>query len=766
MDVREGLNHCLHSAVILVGTKGHWRFPMNSGLVMVVFLLGLMPSFGLEDVWIEADMDYSPTSVGDPYRQLDIYTLVEAQDWPVMIYVHGGGWHTGDKRSVHEKPQAFLERGYVFVSVNYRLSPQVAFPTHAQDVAEAIAWVEEHVELYGGDPKRLFLMGHSAGGHLVALMATDERYLAAHGLLPTHLSGIIANDTAVYDLVGLGDDNAGVLPPLFAYTFGEDPEFWAFASPSRYVFSEKGIPPMICLYSAGQSVDQVNPERESSARAFVSLMNRENKMASVIGDVFRTHEEINQWFGLSGDWITEECFAFLDQVSTFSNFQFRRDCLVGTNDRFGQWLGGTEIMTLQTHQGKLFAGNGFWHEDPDQGSSGNPQIWVKHASGLPWQVEHTFPRPGRVGSMKSLTLTTDRWGSPLSSPVTLFLASPQMVMDGRTRVYVRHDATGTWMETIIDHPPVEDALQAYARTMTCHLDEQTGIHHVFAGTAASGLFRGAYDPQAPGWLVWEGLPELTGSGRMVAMAEANGELYLSVGSNGNPQDRDGGLFRRVDGPNPTWEFLWEWPVIEGKGPGLRGLTAVPDPEGQPHEVLLGSLEGPGVMVKIDPERSHEVSVELDFKQWFIEQWGSLGGSATLAAYNEMTAAEDPRTLAPVHLIGLFINHPNSPGSPYNGSYFLIRNASGAYAWAAIGDAHHPLADGMSLRGTRSLVVSPFAKERGRVLYAGGFDAAGGPWQNSAWIFRGSLPQEGLNLREGHSFPLSRVPTFVGPPGSD
>lgn len=96
----------------------------------------------------------------------------------------GRGWSEGDKAAVALKPEACFNRGYALVSVNYRLTPQAVFPAHAEDVAAAVAWVYAHAGEHGIDRNRLFLMGHSAGAHLVALVSTDGRYLAAHGLTP------------------------------------------------------------------------------------------------------------------------------------------------------------------------------------------------------------------------------------------------------------------------------------------------------------------------------------------------------------------------------------------------------------------------------------------------------------------------------------------------------------------------------------------------------------------------------------------------------
>ena len=110
---------------------------------------------------------------------LDVYSPHNAHGLPVVFWIHGGGWQGGDKTDVQVKPRAFTDHGFVFVSTNYRLLPAVDMATLVRDVAKAIRWVHDHIAEYGGDPQRLYVMGHSAGAQLAALLCTDDRYLKA-----------------------------------------------------------------------------------------------------------------------------------------------------------------------------------------------------------------------------------------------------------------------------------------------------------------------------------------------------------------------------------------------------------------------------------------------------------------------------------------------------------------------------------------------------------------------------------------------------------
>src|SRR6202158_2578712 len=131
---------------------------------------------------------------------LDVYSPPDAKNLPVVFWIHGGGWQTGDKTDVQIKPRVFMDKGFVFVSTNYRLLPSVDMATIVRDVARSIHWVHDHIAEHGGDPKRLLIMGHSAGAQLAALICTDERYLKAEGLSLAIIKGCVPVDGDTYDI--------------------------------------------------------------------------------------------------------------------------------------------------------------------------------------------------------------------------------------------------------------------------------------------------------------------------------------------------------------------------------------------------------------------------------------------------------------------------------------------------------------------------------------------------------------------------------------
>jgi len=144
----------------------------------------------------ESDIAYG----ADPAQRLDLRTPA-GTGFATLIFVHGGSLTSGDKTDsdyVHVC-DAFPAAGIACASVNYRLGPKHLWPTQAEDIAAVVAWVRDHIPRYGGDPGRLFLLGHSSGATLVALVASDERYLARHGMKPSYLRGVMPMGSIMWD---------------------------------------------------------------------------------------------------------------------------------------------------------------------------------------------------------------------------------------------------------------------------------------------------------------------------------------------------------------------------------------------------------------------------------------------------------------------------------------------------------------------------------------------------------------------------------------
>lgn len=194
----------------------------------------------------------SGVAFGDQARQtLDIYTPQNRTDAaPVIVFFYGGGWRDGEKGDYEFVASALTEAGYVVVIPDYRLFPRVVFPAFVEDAAQAVSWTLRNAGDYGADTDTLFVMGHSAGAHIAALLSTDERYLDAHNIALSQLSGF-AGLSGPYDFLPI---DSGYLLNVF-------PEDVRDASqPVNFVTAKS--PPTLLIHGADDDVVKL----ENSAR--------------------------------------------------------------------------------------------------------------------------------------------------------------------------------------------------------------------------------------------------------------------------------------------------------------------------------------------------------------------------------------------------------------------------------------------------------------------------------------------------------------------
>jgi acetyl esterase/lipase len=189
------------------------------------------------EVQVVKDIAYRDGKDADPLKhKLDLYLPKGRKGFPVLFFVHGGTWKSGDKKIYGPLGELFARNGVGVVITNYRLSPKVKHPAHIEDVAGAFAWACRNIGKHGGRADRLFACGHSAGGHLVALLATDESYLKAEKLTGASIRGVLAL-SGVYT----------ILPRIFSSQFGDDAEICRKASPLNHVTGKHA--PFLIVYA-------------------------------------------------------------------------------------------------------------------------------------------------------------------------------------------------------------------------------------------------------------------------------------------------------------------------------------------------------------------------------------------------------------------------------------------------------------------------------------------------------------------------------------
>ena len=249
-------------------------------------------------VQAETNIAYGP----DPAQRLDVYRPEHAANAPVIFMVHGGGWARGDKEAggvVTNKVAHWVPQGYVFVSVGYRLVPEVDPLVEADDVARALAFAQGKAAGWGADPSRFVLMGHSAGAHLVTLLSADPGIAARQGAKPW--LGTVALDSAAYDVVEIMQARHF---PLYDKAFGNNRDLWRDASPTLRL---KGAPVPMLLVCSSRRADSC-AQAEGFADKAKALGGR-----ITVAPVDMRHGEINAQLGASGT-LTNQVDAFLRSI--------------------------------------------------------------------------------------------------------------------------------------------------------------------------------------------------------------------------------------------------------------------------------------------------------------------------------------------------------------------------------------------------------------------------------------------------------------------
>ena len=277
----------------------------------LTFLLSLALVASVSAQTIKRDIPYVANA--DGRQNLDVFAPANAKNLPVVFWIHGGGWQAGDKTDVKLKPQAFMDKGFVFVSINYRLWPTVEMGPLIADVAKAFRWTEDHIAEYGGDPKRVLVGGHSAGAQLAAIICTDEKYLKAEGIGFDVLKGCVPVDGDTYDIPAMIETAEtrlrvhGYPMPAQGHRikFGNDPAKHKDFSAITHVAKGKGIPPFLILHVAD------HPDTSIQARHFGATLKDAGVPTVVFGAPDTKHVKLNDNLGIADDPATKALYDFI-----------------------------------------------------------------------------------------------------------------------------------------------------------------------------------------------------------------------------------------------------------------------------------------------------------------------------------------------------------------------------------------------------------------------------------------------------------------------
>lgn len=245
-------------------------------------------------------------SYGNDARQaIDFYRAKGAAPAPLVVFIHGGAWSLGDKRQASgRKPGHFTGEGYAFASINYRLVPQATVEQQAADVASAIDMLRFRAAEYGIDPNRIALMGHSAGAHLAALVASDPQYLKDADVPMKAVKAVVLLDGAGYDVAAQMKTGGPVVQKLYGPAFGDDPKRQALLSPMSHAAAPNAAA-WLALYVDGRDASL------GQSQALVKALGASGAKARAVAVPDSSHSELNQKLGTDGDMATAEVDAFL-----------------------------------------------------------------------------------------------------------------------------------------------------------------------------------------------------------------------------------------------------------------------------------------------------------------------------------------------------------------------------------------------------------------------------------------------------------------------
>lgn len=426
----------------------------------------------------------------------------------------------------------------------------------------------------------------------------------------------------------------------------------------------------------------------------------------------------------------------------------------GYFDTKGAYAGGSEIMHLTAHKGKLYAANGYWvdarWEIPPEGQKQSAQVLRLDAPEGQWQVDLEMGKENPRGLqymkgniLKSVTFTRDANGKTLPDPQTLLVmaAGANFERGGAVSAWIRDDATGSWTHTLVRHGSSNGGVRWVPRDMEIYRDKVTGVEHLLMSLGNPGIVSAVYDSNVPGNIRWNRhleypfLNEGSFKTRPLGMTQANGSLFFSEGDS---------IYQRIDGEEPTYtEILDLFEDTDTDVGGIRGLTSVKNPNGPGHSLLF--LWAPGgrsksQVVRLDPDgaghyrRHDEVAImDLMSKELGVEV------TYTLGAHNMMYPIVDPTNGETAHLIGFLGNIRGNdklrwPGTVlYAGAMYAIRRSDQRYSLHEVNNRWKP---GKQVLVTpRTFCLSPFDEGD---LYVAGHDSSRKLSDDMAWIFRAPL----------------------------
>lgn len=262
-------------------------------LIMFLWLSGI--SVAIAGIGLKKNISYNGSS-NNPRNLLDVYypkNIDQSKD--VLVFIHGGSWDSGKKETYWWLGRNMARKNVVSVIINYSLSPEAQYEKMATDCSGAIKWVRDSIAKFGGNPDRIFVMGHSAGGHLAALVNNDPRFFNSVGI-PNPIRAVILNDgfgMDMYEYLNVAEKNKQT--ESFMNTFSKDANLWKSGSPIFYlenvqnpylIFVGENTYPAIKLQSDRLYKELINANKKSE----LTIVKRKKHVGMISQMIFRRNK--------------------------------------------------------------------------------------------------------------------------------------------------------------------------------------------------------------------------------------------------------------------------------------------------------------------------------------------------------------------------------------------------------------------------------------------------------------------------------------------
>ncbi len=435
-------------------------------------------------------------------------------------------------------------------------------------------------------------------------------------------------------------------------------------------------------------------------------------------------------------------------ASSSKSQSWSNEFVPGQYDSNGKYLGGTEVMSLTPHKGKLYAATSYvcdkYYATYDL--AGGTPILVLDSANAEWKQDVLFTDNLLIPSLKEIIFTKDYQGNTIQ-PDTLLITGPNNKKD-HIFIYVKDDATGNWIKDSV----TTVAGNVEIRSIGTHFDAVTGHQFIFIGVSDFGIWKGEYNASLPSKIQWNPEPEfaISLSTRVPSITDVNGKIYIGTTETNTWISR---ILRRVDGVVPSWEQVWTDTASDELD--LRGFTAVKNPTGSGDDLWFYWND---YFRRLQPQNNDSIIEEFNVSSDLSMETGRVFSGHIIGGYNDHQVFwKDPVSKDTLMLIGLQAMydsvwllsnpHPNINRRTIDGMYYSRKQQGSTISYQLHYIVNNTPVVIDTLLAVRTICISPFAADSNNVLYAGGYHTNHVFLSNTAWVYRGNFANIATSVNE-------------------